>query len=90
MSDQDTATTGVATEATATADAATEAATTKTGSGPSIGAGTLFDYLAAAREEARREDASAAGEEADEASTAEQASRPALQLVTVDEPVRSD
>ncbi len=86
MSDQDTATTGVATEATATADAATDAATTSQGSGPSIGAGTLFDYLAAAREEARRAGASAAGEGADEASTAEQASRPAFQLVAVDEP----
>ena len=75
MSDQDTTTTKVATEAAATDGAATEAATTSEGGGPAIGAGTLFDYLAAAREETRREGAEAAQEKAG----------PALELVTVNE-----
>jgi cell division protein FtsZ len=91
MSDQETTGTEVA-EEVATAEVASDATTGETSqerSGPAIGAGTLFDYLSAAREEARREAGSADNGSAD-SSAAEATPRPALELVPAKEPEEPD
>lgn len=81
MSDRETTTTKVAAEEAE--EAATRAASHGEDDRPTIGAGTLFDYLAAAREEARRETAPAEASTASDA--VEAAPRPTLELVTVEQ-----